>query len=231
MDNSTTRTFSVTAHPTVSVRNGYGAIAIRRGNEPYVVVKTLLHGNWEGIEIPVTYHQDGNMLTVAAQWQAAMFWNGRQIDFEVTAPQESDLHLYTGYGSVYIDGIEGQIDAATGYGTIAVDGSTGQVDLKTGSGDISVRRSNLRGFCTCKTGMGSVSFEGMLSPEGDYQLKTGCGSLNMSLPASLPVLLDAQTGWGAVRNEFGRGNFISGPAAHLHLSTGMGDINLQKIAS
>jgi hypothetical protein len=233
MSQSDTRTFSVTEHPTVVVRNEYGSVAVRRGNEPYVVVKAILHGHWEGIENPVTYHQDNNTITITAhwQWQHAIFGNARQIDIEVTAPQESDLRLYTGYGSIYIDGIYGQTDASTGYGSIAVDGLTGQVDLKTGSGDISMRRSNLSGFCTCKTGLGSVSFEGVLSPDGDYQLKTGCGSLNMNLPASLPVLLDARTGWGSVRNEFGRSNFVGSPVAHVSLTTGMGDINLQKIAS
>lgn len=237
MSQSDTRTFSVMAHPTVVVRNEYGNVAVRRGDEPYVVVKTILHGDWEGIEVPATYRQDGNTVTVdihwqwERQWQHVVFGNARQIDIEVTAPQESDLRLSTGYGSIHIDGISGQIDGATGYGTIAVDGLTGQVDLKTGSGDISLRRSNLSGFCTCKTGLGSVSFEGALSPNGDYQLKTGCGSLKMNLPANLPVLLDARTGWGSVRNEFGRSNFVGDLAAHVHLSTGMGDINLQKIAS
>src|ERR1700694_5594000 len=95
-----TRTFAVTGETgqtILVVRNDCGSVAVRRGDEPYVQIKTILNGDWSGIEAPMTYHQDGSIVTVATNrilWPQALFWNwnAHQVDIEITLPRESTLH-------------------------------------------------------------------------------------------------------------------------------------------
>lgn len=137
-----------------------------------------------------------------------------------------EIELKTGSGSISLGNLQGRMGVVTGSGRIESYGLQGQVEMKTGSGRISIAQSKLAGSSRVVTGSGGITFEGGLDPHGDTLIKTGSGSIGLSLPGDAAFSLDAKTGSGGVVNEFGNNEYGASPRAHLKLRSGSGRIHI-----
>lgn len=101
----------------------------------------------------------------------------------------------TGSGSVQLDSINGAVDAQTGSGNITVSGASGAVRARTGSGNVRVEKA--QGEVDAQASSGGVTVDG--SPKSArWDLRTGSGSVRVSLPPGTPFELDAHTGSGSI---------------------------------
>ncbi|MEM7249163.1 MAG: DUF4097 family beta strand repeat-containing protein [Acidobacteriota bacterium] len=146
------------------------------------------------------------------------------------------VRLSTGAGDVTVSSPGGEVDVKTGAGDLLVSDTTGQdVTLRTGAGSIQVAGNVAR--CSASTGMGSIEAD-LDGLTGDTQLKTGMGSVSVSLGAGVSANISAGSGMGDVSLHSGDGSRIESQHGErlkaqvgsadieLRVSTGMGSIEV-----
>ncbi len=101
----------------------------------------------------------------------------------------------TGSGSVETSSINGSVEAHTGSGNISVSGATGGVRARTGSGTIRVQKA--LGEVDAEAASGGVTVDGA-PKSARWALRTGSGTVHVSLPVGTAFELDAQTGSGSI---------------------------------
>ncbi len=134
----------------------------------------------------------------------------------------------TGSGRIEASNLQGQINLHTGSGRIQINNIRGQLNGKTGSGRVELLQTALSGESRLKTGSGSITFMGSLDPNGDYELVTGSGRINVTLPPDASFSLSGKTGSGGVKNEFNFNEVGNLPRPPLKLKTGSGSIRIHR---
>ena len=168
-----------------------------------------------------------------------------------------NLTIDTHDGSVKATGLSGTVDLHTGDGSITVDTLKGDIRLRTGDGGIEARE--LDGKVEADSGDGHVRiagrFEALNVKTGDgsvntqilpgskmantWTLRTGDGSVDISLPADFQADIDATTGDGhislgvpvTVEGTFSKSEVrgkMNGGGQTLTIHTGDGSIRLTK---
>ena len=174
-----------------------------------------------------------------------------------TAGLSGILNVHTGDGAVKANSLEGTIDLHTNDGSITVQALKGQIRLRTGDGSIEARE--LDGKVEADSGDGHVRLEGRFEAlnvktgdgsvnthvlggskmSADWTLRTGDGSVDISLPADFQANIDATTGDGhislglplTVEGTFSRSEVrgkMNGGGPTLTIHTGDGSIRLSK---
>ncbi len=124
-------------------------------------------------------------------------------DVAVTEVQ-GDVEVRAQDGSIELGWITGSVAARTGQGDIAARHLDGRVDLRSDSGEIELR--DVRGAVAAKTESGAVYASFLADPSG--VIETQRGSVEVSLPASAKLALDARSGRGRV--DVGAGLVVDG---------------------
>lgn len=168
-----------------------------------------------------------------------------------------NLTIDTHDGSVKANGLSGTVDLHTGDGSITVDTLKGDIRLRTGDGGIEAR--DLDGKVEADSGDGHIRiagrFEALNVKTGDgsvntqvlpgskmaasWTLRTGDGSVDISLPSDFQANIDATTGDGhislgvpvTVEGTFSRSEVrgkMNGGGQTLTIHTGDGSIRLTK---
>jgi DUF4097 and DUF4098 domain-containing protein YvlB len=143
--------------------------------------------------------------------------------------------VHTGNGPIHLEGAVGAVSAHTDVGRIQVEHSKGDLTLHTGNGPIDVRDTD--GGIVAETGVGAVAVSGRLA--GPCRITTGNGAIHLSVPADSTLTIDAETGNGAIHNDFAlpvegmvshqcRGRLGTGAGGSLRLQTGVGSIDLRR---
>jgi hypothetical protein len=91
-----------------------------------------------------------------------------------------DIHARTGDGSIGLDEVNGLIEAATGDGGIRVTGKLTTLQARSGDGSV------------------TIAVSPNSSPNGDWEITTGDGSVSLELPEGFSADIDAKTGDGAI---------------------------------
>jgi DUF4097 and DUF4098 domain-containing protein YvlB len=145
-----------------------------------------------------------------------------RADVTVRVPAEADLDLRTGDGRIRIERVRGVIEAETGDGRISATGTSGRLTLRTEDG--SITGSEIEGSVDAVSEDGRIELDGAFetlrvvtsdgsirvdcrqgtAPTGDWTLRTGDGSVRLSLPASISVDIDATTSDGRIENRLSR---------------------------
>ncbi|HKW88429.1 MAG TPA: DUF4097 family beta strand repeat-containing protein [Candidatus Acidoferrales bacterium] len=211
--------------------------------------------------ITITESQSGNEVTLNVHVPNMHFffgWNNRSVRLELHVPHEADFDVETGDGSVTSEAFHGQLRISSGDGSIDAHGLKGQVRLHSGdghieaddldgnlnadSGDGHIRVRGRFDSLTLKTGDGSVSADATSGSKlsGDWNLRSGDGSITLRLAEGFDADLEADTGDGSINLDFpvtvsgtvsrsrihGKmGN--GGPPLYIH--TGDGSIHIEKI--
>lgn len=218
------RRFQVTEHARLTLKNGAGKVAIRRGDQNVISVVATKRASGFGIDpekMQVNYDQRGDALHISTQvaWNILQF-GLRSVYFEITVPANCDVQLDNGSGSVIIQGTSGDIRLRTGSGGIEASELQGQIAMKTGSGGIKL--NSLQGEILVQTGSGGITGSSL---RGQISLTTGSGGIttNQSMLAGSSRIT---TGSGGIKFEGAldpRGNSI--------IKTGSGSILLWLPAS
>ena len=167
------------------------------------------------------------------------------------------LTIHTGDGSVRAEAATGNVDIYTGDGSITLEGAKGDIKLHTGDGHIEARQ--LDGRVDATSGDGHIRIDGRFDAlsikTGDggidakarpgskvassWTIRTGDGSVDMSLPADLQADIDASTHDGhislgipvTVEGTFSNSQIhgkMNGGGQALSIHTGDGSIRLNK---
>jgi hypothetical protein len=167
------------------------------------------------------------------------------------------LNVHTGDGSVRAEAVNGDVDIYTGDGSITLEGAKGNIKLHTGDGHIEARQ--LDGRVDANSGDGHIRLDGRFDSlsikTGDggidakaqpgskvassWTIRTGDGSVDISLPADLQADIDASThdvhiSLGipvTVEGSFSKSQIhgkMNGGGQALTIHTGDGSIRLNK---
>src|SRR5579859_83660 len=235
--------YTISAKPEVHLSTGDGSVEFTTWERKQVSVAVCTEGwqiNSDGVRIEE--HQTGDHVDVEIHtphngW-FCLFCN-RSLHVSVTLPQNADLDLHTGDGSIKGSRVHGTIYLNTGDGSIHVEDADGQLSAHSGDGGIQVdgRFDELK----IETGDGGIRAginrgSKMHSP---WHLHSGDGSIDLRLPEDLAADLDAHTGDGSIQCDLSplsdtdvhrnslRGK-LNGGGPLLELRSGDGSIHLGK---
>lgn len=255
------KTFSITGHARVRVETDDGGVRVSTGDIKQVEVRVVYSGYKLDHDLRVSTEQNGDSVDIAVKTGGVGFWGWgarhANLRVEVHMPQNADLTVHSGDGSVEADSITGNVDVATGDGSITVQGAKGNMRFHSGDGHIEARgldgsvdassgdgHINLEGrfdALTIRTGDGSVSGRALSGSKvaSNWNIHTGDGSVDLEVPGDLQANLDVSTHdghisvglpvtvEGSVSSSSIHGK-LNGGGATLSIHTGDGSIHLSK---
>jgi DUF4097 and DUF4098 domain-containing protein YvlB len=194
----------------------HGAIQIKTWdkNEAKIEITKRARSKDRLEDFKISIDQSGN--TVAINGYGG--WNSRvNVDYEITLPNQFNLDLKTGGGSIEVDDISGQLKLRTSGGSISVgDIASGSVNADTSGGSIqvgdvngdlkvntsggSIKLGKITGVAKADTSGGSIKVE-----SGGKELKadTSGGSIKVG-PSTGNV--DVETSGGSIKVDMTEGN-------------------------
>jgi DUF4097 and DUF4098 domain-containing protein YvlB len=243
------------------VESNDGSVRVTTGDSKQVEFKVIYTGYTLDKNLSINSRQEGDQVEVSARLRNSMNWGWggvhRTLRIEVHMPRNADLNVDTGDGSVEAEAINGSLDVHTGDGHIRVQGAKGDIRLRTGDG--SIEGHDLDGKLEATTGDGHVTldgrFDGLNIKTGDgsinaranpgsklensWSVRTGDGSVDMSLPGDLQANIEASTNDGrislgipvTVEGSFSTSQIhgkMNGGGQPLTIHTGDGSIHLSK---
>jgi DUF4097 and DUF4098 domain-containing protein YvlB len=254
------KSFSVSNRANVHVDTNDGSVRITTGDTKQVE----FHVEYAGLVIDKTLHieshQQGDDVEITARVVRNLpFSLGfTKLHIEVRMPKDGDLRVATGDGSIKAGDLSGAIDLQSGDGALTVNSLRGDIRLHTGDG--SIDGSDLDGKCDAMSGDGRIRLTGRFdvlhAKSGDgsvdvgalhgskldssWNIASGDGSVEVALPADLPVDIDASTGGGHISSDIPitvegimsksrvRGK-MNGGGQTLTIHTGDGAIRLKQV--
>ena len=262
--------FPVTGKPEVVLGTFDGSIEIRPWDKPDVQVVVEKRGrDQDDVKaIVVSATQNGDRIDVAvtepknAGGFNIHFNNYRSAKLIVSVPRTSDVSARSGDGSIDIEEVTGRLQLRTGDGSIRGRSLAGDVNAHTGDG--SIKLNGVNGTLSVDTGDGSIALAGTLmsvharsgdgsvtihaepgsTPNADWDITTGDGSVTLAVPDGFAAELDAHTGDGGIRMEditlsnvtgtIGRNTLrgrLGAGGPNVRLRTGDGSITLKRSLS
>ena len=238
------RTLNVNGPVDLSVRTGSGGIQIRTGSADRVQIvgRVSAGSSRDGldpaervrrVEAAPPISQNGNVIRIG-DTQDDLVYRNVSISYEIVVPANTTIDSHTGSGSQSIGSVNGAVRAQTGSGDIRVERTGGSLQAQTGSG--SIRVDSVGGEVRAQTGSGAVDVRQIA--KADVSVRTGSGSVTLSLPPDAAYTLDAQTGSGGistsqpltVQGRIGRNHLtgtVRGGGSSVRVRTGSGSIDIR----
>jgi len=255
-----TKSYPVNGRAKVHVDTNDGSVRITTGDSKNVEFRVSYEGYTIDKNLNITSNQNGDSFEVSARIRNGMSWGWnmhRSLRIEVHMPRNADLNVDTGDGSVEAEAIAGNLDIHTGDGHIRVEGAKGEIRLRTGDGSIEGR--DLDGRLEATSGDGHITVDGRFDAlniktgdgsitaranhgsklDNGWNVHTGDGSVDMTLPGDLQANIEASTNDGrislgipvTVEGTFSTSQIhgkMNGGGAPLTIHTGDGSIHLSK---
>jgi hypothetical protein len=256
-----TKSYTISGRAHMRVDTNDGAVRVTTGDSKQIELRVIYDGYKLDRNLSINSRQDGDQVELSARVHNGMNWGWgglhRTLRLEVHMPREADLNIETGDGSVEAQALTGNLNIHTGDGHIRVDGAKGDIRLRTGDGSIEGR--DLDGKLEADTGDGHVTVEGRFDAlnikTGDgsinaragagskmanaWTIRTGDGSVDMTLPGDLQANIEASTNDGrislgipvTVEGTFSTSKIsgkMNGGGQLLTIHTGDGSIHLSK---
>ncbi|HEX2663486.1 MAG TPA: DUF4097 family beta strand repeat-containing protein [Candidatus Acidoferrum sp.] len=215
-----TKSFTVTGRPSVRVETNDGSVRVTSGDAKQVEFRVEYQGYELGKNLRVDARQDGDKVELIARvmghWGINFGWgHNRRLHIEVRMPQQGDLQVETGDGSVETSGLSGTLNVHTGDGSVKANSLEGTIDLHTNDGSITV--DNLKGNIRLRTGDGSIEAHEL---DGKVEADSGDGHVRLS---GRFEALNVKTGDGSVDTKVLSGSRM---AADWTLRTGDGSVDI-----
>jgi DUF4097 and DUF4098 domain-containing protein YvlB len=215
------RNLQVSGAVNLQVETGSGNIEIRTGNTSQVLVKGRIKANdWFGhdsetrikrLEANPPILQSGNDIRIGHIDDPELRRN-ISISYEVTVPQDTQLHSHTGSGNLTVGGIHGPAEVSSGSGDVKISDIGEMVRAEAGSGNIDI--DHIQGNVHARTGSGTVHATAIA---GAFDGDSGSGSLTLE-----------QTASGAVHVNTGSGTLdLKGIKGSLEAQAGSGNIRAE----
>ncbi|HZU01450.1 MAG TPA: hypothetical protein VFA10_17410 [Ktedonobacteraceae bacterium] len=131
--------------------------------------------------------------------QGLLHSNRDSVDVTVTLPPNI---LPPSAGPTFV------LNVGVAAGNIRVDGINGVLNIRGSSGDVAVSNAILADNSNLSTGEGNITFNGTLALPSDtttvakFYLRSEHGNIDVTLPATTNVLLDANTNVGKITSDF-----------------------------
>lgn len=213
------RTFTVTGQADLEVLTHSGDITVRSGPAGTISIRGKINiGNgWfssnrqaevSELEKNPPLRQSGNNIRID-------YVNVQNIaiDYEITAPPDTQLRTHSGSGDQTIEGLTTKVDLESGSGDLRLSNLGAGFRAHTGSGNIGGH--DISGPISAEAGSGDLQLE--LKAGGDVNVHTGSGNV------------DVRGVKGTLRAEAGSGDInISGTqTGDWDVRTGSGDVQLR----
>lgn len=142
-------------------------------------------------------------------------------------------------GHLRIQDVMGDAELKTVSGKITLERIQGSIEAETVSGGVELREVSKAKVVKVKVLSGRIIYEGEISPDGEYKLKTHSGRIEIIIPSDSAFDLEADTFSGKINSDFEirilgtiskrkiQGE-VNGGGAELSLSTFSGKIYLRK---
>ena len=161
--------------------------------------------------------QDGNRAVLETDIDSGGGWfsggSGNRIDLIVSVPEQLQLDIHDGPGSIELVDVRGDVRIEDGSGSIKVRNLGGALEIEDGSGSLSV--INVRADIEINDGSGSISVR---DAGGNLDIRDGSGSITVE-----DIV-------GVVRIHDGSGSISVDGAADFELfSDGSGSVNIRNI--
>lgn len=234
LQDSQSRTLTVTDLPTIAITNAVGSITIQAGAKRQVTVQAmrLAHDFTRSTAqddlatIILTTKQQDATLTITGQadtiHKTPIGSRKLRMDLVITVPAVANVTVTNGIGDVYVAGVSGVLI------------------LKSAAGTITLNDSTLSGKSAVQTNSGSVVANVGLAPGAALTIGTASGDVTLTLPAAAATHLDCATRAGTIaitgwplkpQDEHLTGASLSGntaphPIAAVKITVDVGNITL-----
>lgn len=238
-----TKTFPITGKPELRVETSDADIRVDTWDQKSIEARVTSEkwGIGQG-RVEVYDHQTGDSVEIEVRFPHGihLFQIGnRRTIVEIHMPREGKVRLHTGDGAIRLRDVKGNLDVESGDGSVEVEGADGVLRAHSGDGHIRARGrfdnldistsdgridaeaisgSTIGTGWNVKTGDGSVSLSVPENFSADVALHTGDGHINLEMPVSVE-------GRYAGNNVHGK---INGGGGLLTIHTGDGSIRLGK---
>jgi DUF4097 and DUF4098 domain-containing protein YvlB len=216
------KTYTVNGAVNLEVNTHSGDVIVRSGSAGTVTVVGRIHvgdqwSRWFGdgrqgdvkqIENDPPVHQSGN--TVRVDY---VNYHNISVDYEITAPPDTQVRSRTGSGNQTLEGLHGTIDLQSGSGDVQLTRMQGEFHVETGSGNVHAR--DIAGPLRARAGSGDFDIEE--NGPGDIEAHTGSGNITVRKVE------------GAFRADAGSGDITADgtPKNSWTVRTGSGNVRLR----
>jgi DUF4097 and DUF4098 domain-containing protein YvlB len=191
------------------------------------VVKTAYDSTQERADqevktIKYTIEQTGNTVTLKYELPNSMNFNNKinTVDFIVTVPTETAVHIENSAGEVSVTDVTGNTDIDNDFGAVTLENLEGALSVSTSSGEVSATSIQAR--------------------KEDIDLHSDFGAITLRNASGNHVTLDSNSGrimledvraTGEIQTEtdFGDTTFENGSGDSLSIETSSGRVSLVKV--
>ena len=196
--------YTMKAKAIISIMNSCGPITVKPSGSRQVIVKYRSDSKF------VTFENERHGKRVVLRCNSSNL--GSQLaEYTVLVPRDSLLILYTG-GALHVEGLSGDVilktwgssvivndikdahvHARTVDGSVTVTGvQNSHLDIHSINGAINLSRVS-GSWIEAESGSGQIAYNGDPGTDGEYQLTTHSGDLELSIPASSLVDVKAMS--------------------------------------
>lgn len=202
---------------TVRIENNTGTIQVNPAHDGQIHVRGVMsYREWEQGpdfqpgEVKVI---PGDPLVITAEkTERGVDW--LNVNYNIEIPPGLNVEITNSAGSVTISGVLGDLNIINRLGEVEVKDCQGKVAVRNDSGNI--RLENVQGNTALQSRLGMIAvkdFKGSLVAESssgqinvraerpveeNWDIKTSLGSIDVQIPRSSSVLLEAETGLGSI---------------------------------
>ena len=213
--------FDVAPSGTINVVNNAGMVTLKTGSGHQAVMIYSLHSNKMEVDQESTPDKRRVEIRAHALSNQQPTAEEAKVDMELTVPSGVAMTVSTSTAPITAEGLAGDVTFSSDTGAITVSNmarshlhvrsvagpvnlsnlSLGHVDVISSGG--AVKMVNVSGpKLNIATGSGNISDEGDCSGVGDYLMTTHSGDIDMTLPQTASVDLNARSVSGRVENDF-----------------------------
>jgi DUF4097 and DUF4098 domain-containing protein YvlB len=239
-----TKTYTVTGKPELTVDTSDADIRVDTWNQNTIEARVVTTGYKIGEGgIQIVEHQSGNAVDMQVKFPhhfgITIGTHSHRVEIIVRMPQQGQVDLRTGDGSIRLQGLKGNMDLKSGDGAVEIEQVDGHLRAHTSDGHI--RAQGRFDELDLSTGDGRVEAT-VLSGSAvsqNWTVHTGDGAVHLQLPSDLAADVDLQTGDGhisvgipvTVQGQMG-GNHVRGKLNNggnlVTVHTGDGSIDVEK---
>jgi DUF4097 and DUF4098 domain-containing protein YvlB len=205
----------------INVVNNAGQVILKTGSSHQVVIIYSLHSNKVEVDRESTPDKRRIEIRTHALPGQQPTVEEAKVDMELTVPAGVAMTVSTSTAPITAEGLNGDVTFSSDTGAITVSNmvrshlhvrsvagpvnlsnlSLGHVDVTSSGG--AVKMVNVTGpKVNVATGSGNIIYQGDCSGVGDYLMTTHSGDIDMTLPQTASVDLNARSVSGHVENDF-----------------------------
>ncbi len=211
----------------ISLTNTNGVIQITSWDKDQVEVEaTKSFNGWarnadrkmDKVEIEIN-ERPGNLTINTYHPNKVNMWGSVTVSYKLKVPRQVSLRVRNANGGVFINGIEGVVEAKTTNGKLVLEDIHGSFNAKTTNGKIQAELVEHHGRdITCKTTNGSIRLKLPQTIQANLKAGVTNGSVNTNIPISVE---------GKIKRTKVRGA-INGGGVMVDLNTTNGSITIDE---